>query len=242
MASFVFSLLSVASVLGESIDHSRFVGRMSDRDPKKTLIKIFTENDNVRLLRTGDSVTFQIGEGENPETPSCQGFVRGAEKRYLVLYVPTLAPCFPKDFLLRRGLMMVFHSKILVQRILEASRYRKTLLAQRDDFLTQLGELNRFLWSFDQERVKSIAQLEKEILNLERKKREALELLETRRKESRELRDNLMGKLDQIGRDLDRYKIYPPPPVRPGWKAERDLGRPVGPVRETKLSGAGAVP
>ena len=210
-----------------NFDYSRFPGRATDKNKNNTLFKILSENDNVRFFKPGDKVTFQIHPP--PFKNGCEGFIRGVEKNYFILFVQNIKTCLGSDYYFRRGTQMNFHSKTLAQRILEASRFRLTLIARKEDFLGQLNHVNNFLWSFDQIRLKSASKYDLEMLELQKEKEEEQDLLISKKQDQMRLQKELTAQLKKLDRDLDYYRVSRPELLGDRWNEDHDLALPVGP-------------
>ena len=220
--------LGTDSFYDPAMDYSRFRGRATDRNRQNNIFKIVSENKNIKLFKPGDPVTFQINNLLAPNS-HCQGLVRGVEQRHFVLFIPNLANCLGQDGSLRRGTQMSFHSKILAQRVVEASQFRATLIERRKDFLHQLNDINNFFWSFEQSKIQTIAKYDMQILALEKNKEYALDELRAKQKDQQRLQRELIARLDQLDLKLKHYRISPLELLRDRWSQDHDLGKPVGP-------------
>jgi uncharacterized protein YllA (UPF0747 family) len=81
------------------------------------------------------------------------------------------------------------------------------LLVRKEDFMKQLNEINNFIWGFDQEKVKSIADFDDRINKLQLEKRRALDNLILKKQESLVLQNELMRKLNSLDESLKYYKV-----------------------------------
>ena len=210
-----------------NFDYSWFPGRVTDKNKNSTLFKILSENDNVRFFKPGDKVTFRIRTRLLKD--SCKGFIRGVEKNYFILFVPNIKACLGSDYYFRRGTQMDFHSKTLAQRILEASRFRLTLIARKEDFLVQLNNINNSLWSFNQSRLQLASKYDLEMLELQKEKEEELNLLVSKKQDQMRLQKELKVQLKKLERDLDYYRVSRPELLGDRWNKDHDLSLPVGP-------------
>ena len=221
--------LGADSFYDPGFDYSRFLGRVSDRNKGSTLFKIATENENIRFLKPGDQVSASI-RGNTPLVgPTCHGLVRGVEKNYLILFIADIGSCHDIGDYFRRGTQMEFQSKVLAQRVLEASRFRLSLIARKRDFLKQLSEVNTYLWSFDQIKVKTVSKYDLEILALERDKERELDNLIVEKNQKIRLQEELASQLDKIDGDLVHYRVSRPELLHDRWNKDHDLSHPVGP-------------
>lgn len=221
--------LGTDSFYDPGFNYSQFPGRVTDRNKDNNLFKIFSESDNVRFFKPGDKVTMWIGKRRKDQKASCEGFIRGTEKNYFIIFVPNIKTCWGHHHYFRRGTQMIFHSDTLAQRVLEASRFRLTLIARREDFLRQLNQVNNFLWSFDQIRLKSAAKYDREMLELEKEKDRELDLLILKKQDEIRLQKELTVQLDKLDRDLEHYRVSRPELLRDRWNEDHDLALPVGP-------------
>lgn len=215
----------VNGFLDESVDYSRFSGRVSDKSESGSVLKIKVENNNIKFFRAGDKVTFTVGEDGRG---TCNGSVKGVEDFHFTIYVSNIKKCTDNEYYFRRGAFVKFHSPVLQQRIGQSSNYRKLLLLKKDDFLKQLSKINHFLWSFDQERVKVAAQFDNRILDIQREKQRAMDNLLIRKQEESLLQLSLQQKLDELDNNLQHYTVERQELLFDRWSMDQDLGLPVG--------------
>ncbi|EPZ50861.1 hypothetical protein M902_3215 [Bacteriovorax sp. BAL6_X] len=208
-----------------SIDYSKFSGRVTDKDPTSTVFKIQVESRNVKFLKPSDVVYFNVAR--NMDNDRCKGHVRASEDKYITIYAKDLEDCWGENSTLRRGTILVFESKTLAARIKEASRYRLSLLAKKRDFTFQLNDVNKFVWGFSQKQVEVAADYDKQILELQRKKDEALNLLLSKKNDQVRLQAELIYKLDKLDQDLDFYRIEKDELYTDRWHLDKDAGLPV---------------
>ena len=186
------------------VDYTSFMGRTTDRDKSGNIIKVTSENGNIKFLQTGDRVNFGLPKSQDKQ---CTGHVRGTEKKYFILYVRDYHPCWKKNDYFRRGTILSFHSPILASRVRDASIHRSLLITKRRDYLRQLDETNNFLWSYNQKRILAAAEYDKQILKLHHAKQKSLGKILTQKKDSVKLREELVKRLDKIDKDIDHYRI-----------------------------------
>lgn len=208
------------------IDYERFVGRVTDKDDSSRIFKIKVENNNSKFFRAGDRVQFKVNQQEKRDF--CTGFVRSVEDFYFAIYVENLNPCFSKKEYFRRGTVLNFYAPILAQRVLEASQYRNQLIVRKEDFLSQLNGINHFLWTFDQQKVKTAAEYDEEINRLQREKRKALDDMITLKQEKLILQNELMRKLTELDESLKFYRVERQELMSDRWNLDHDTGLPVG--------------
>lgn len=208
------------------VDYSIFKGRVSDRDSSGNIFKVHSENLNVKFLKSGDYLLFKIGE--NPDKDFCGAYVRGVEVDYFTVFIKDIYPCWKKDDYFKRGTILDFKAEILAKRVRDASLYRVVLVKRRQDFLKQLNDINHFLWSYDQQKVITASEYDKQIEEIRREKQKALEGLITRKKDQINLQKELMYRLDVLDRDTDFYRVEKKDTGLDRWASDGDLGLPVG--------------
>ncbi len=209
-----------------TIDYERFGGRISDKDDSARILKIKVENNNTKFFRTGDLVLFKVNLQEKKSY--CRAFVRDVEDFHFTIYVESFIPCYSETEYLRRGTRLNFYAKILAQRVFEASKYREQLIVRKEDFLKQLNDINNYLWTFDQHKVKVAADYDERINQLQREKRKALDDLITVKQEKILLQNELMGKLTELDGSLRFYRVERQELMIDRWNLDHDTGLPVG--------------
>lgn len=209
-------------------DYSRFSARVSDKDNSGTILKVSSENQNIRFFRAGDTLTFRLESSPKRGATPCSASVRSVEEGHFVVFVKDLTPCFGDDHYFRRGAVLIVDSPDLAKRVEEASEYRVILLKRRRDFFEQLNSINQFVWSYDQQRVLVAAEYDKEILALQKAKEDALTMLVSKKQDQIRLQSELTLKLDELDRDLDFYLIKKDELLVDRWHLDHDLGLPVG--------------
>lgn len=214
------------AAIDPAMDYERFSGRVTDKDDSGRVFKIHVENNNTKFFRSGDKVLFKLNLKE--KRPYCTGFVRNIEDFHFTMFVESLGPCFSTDDYFRRGTVLNFYSTILAERVLEASKYREQLIVRKEDFLTQLNDINHFIWTFDQQKVKTAASYDEEINRLRREKRKALDDLITLKHERLILQNELMKKLNELDGSLKYYRVERQELLTDRWESDHDLGLPVG--------------
>jgi len=217
-----------------NIDYKKFSGRMTDRDKVGDILKVFTENKNIKFFRPGDPLEFRL---PNQSNLLCRGFIKIVEKNYLTLYVKNLFSCFKKGEYLRRGSQMAFYSPILEERIKDAGLYRVILLRKKEEYWNQLNKMNQFIWTYDQKKIKVSSRYDKRIVNLESKKRKELDILLGKKRDQILLQKEIVKKIETLDNDLNFYRIDRYEPELDRWHLDQDLGLPVGrrPQRKKKL-------
>lgn len=211
-------------VINPEIDYERFSGRVSDKDDSARVFKINVENNNTKFFRAGDLVLFKVNLKENRDY--CKAFVRNVEDFHFTIYVETLAPCYSTKEYFRRGTVLNFYSRTLAERVLEASRFREQLIERKEDFLKQLNDINNFLWTFEQQKVKTAAEYDEAINKLQREKRKALDDLITLKQERLILQNELMRKLSELDGSLKFYRVERQELMTDRWNLDHDQGLP----------------
>lgn len=214
------------NAIDPNVDYERFSGRVSDKDDSGKIFKIKVENNNTKFFRAGDAVSFRINLKNTK--PYCKGFVRSVEDFHFTIYVESLGPCYSSKEYFRRGTVLNFYSKVLAQRVFEATKYREQLIFRKDDFLTQLNDINHFLWTFDQQKVKTAADYDEQINRLQREKRKALDDMITLKQERLVLQNELMKKLNELDESLLFYRVERQELLTDRWESDHDQGLPVG--------------
>jgi hypothetical protein len=208
------------------VDYERFSGRVTDKDDSSRVFKVHVENNNTKFFRAGDEVLFKLNLKENRQY--CKGFVRSVEDFHFTMYVESLSPCYSVDEYFRRGTVLNFYSKTLALRVFEASKYRDQLILRKEDFLKQLNDINHFLWTFDQQKVKTAADYDERINQLQREKRKALDDMITLKQERLVLQNELMKKLNELDESLLFYRVERQELMTDRWQMDHDQGLPVG--------------
>lgn len=214
------------SSIDPNVDYERFSGRVSDKDDSARVFKVNVENNNTKFFRAGDQVLFKVNLKDNREY--CKGFVRNVEDFHFTIYVESLAPCYSTTEYFRRGTVLNFYSKVLALRVFEASKYREQLIVRKEDFLKQLNDINHFLWTFDQQKVKTAADYDEQINRLQREKRKAIDDMITLKQERLVLQNELMKKLNELDESLLFYRVERQELMTDRWQMDHDQGLPVG--------------
>lgn len=217
--------LETDSFFDPEFDYSSFSGRVTDRDETSSIVKISSENKNVRYFRAGDVVEFKIQAHEKREP--CLGFVRALEEGYFVLFVKDLFPCLGENEYFRRGTILVMKSQKLQERVKEASIYRLGLVVKKRDFLKQLNDINNDIWNFDYKKAQLAAEYDKKIAELEKEKIKSLEILATKRVDQVKLQKELFYRLDGIEKEMSFYRIDNGETFVDRWHLDKNLGLPV---------------
>ena len=213
------------SFFDTSVDYSKFSGRVTDRDATTSIVKISSENKNVKFFRAGDLVEFKIQT--NKDSENCQGYVRSIEENYFVMFVKDLFPCFPKEEYFRRGTVLVMTSLKLAMRVREASVYRGALINKKKDFMGQLNGINQDIWNFEERKIQVAADFDKKIVEMEKQKLKALDQILGQKNDQIRLQRELAYRLDTIDKELIFYRIEKEELLFDRWHLDHDLGYPV---------------
>lgn len=215
------------SFFDPGFDYSRFFGRVTDKDPTGQIYKIESETKNVRFFKVGDYISFHV-EGSDDSKDPCRAYVRDVEKEFFVIYVEDIRTCWRRDAYFRRGSRLRMTSEKLAQRVRDASLFRVLLLRRRKDFFTQLNGINRFVWSFEQQKVQVAAEYDRRIAEMQAQKQKALDQLLSKKADQIRLQRELGQNLDEIDNDLEFYRIEREELALDRWEHDHDLGLPVG--------------
>lgn len=206
-------------------DYSKFSGRVTDRDATTSIIKVSSENRNVKFFRAGDLIEFKIQNNKDGEF--CKGYVRSIEEKYFVMFASDLFPCFPKEEYFRRGTALVMQSDKLAARVREASVYRASLLNKKKDFMGQLNGINSDVWNFEEKKIQVAAEFDKKIAEIEEQKIRALDLILTQKNDQIRLQRELSYRLDSIDKEIKFYRVEKEELLFDRWHQDQDLGLPV---------------
>jgi hypothetical protein len=213
------------SFMDPKSDYSRFMGRVTDKDDSGNILKVKVENNNSKFLKAGDFIYFKVNNQEKGKF--CKASVRSVEDFYFSMYVRDFEACWDTSKYFPRGMQLNFKTKKLAQRVFEASKYRELLILRKESFLGQLNDINHFLWTFDQQRLKSAAQYDEEINALLREKRLALDNLMHKKQESILLQTELIKKLDSVDESLNHYKVERQEYLTDRWHMDHEQDLPV---------------
>ena len=218
-------MIDADSFYDTNFDYSKFSGRVTDRDATTSIVKVSSENKNVKFFRAGDLVEFKIPNASGSEY--CQGFVRSIEENYFVMFVKDLIPCFPKEEYFRRGTVLVMKSDKLFTRVREATVYRASLLNKKKDFMGQLNGINQDVWNFEERKIQVAAEYDKKIVEIEKQKTKALDQILSQRNDQIKLQRELAYRLDTIDKEIVFYRIEKEELLFDRWHQDHDLGYPV---------------
>ena len=212
------------SFYDDQVNYSVFSGRVSDRDQNSNVLKVSSENNNIKFFRAGDQVRFQVAMVKGG---FCEGYVSDVENNFFVIHVKNIYPCWKEGEYFRRGTQLSFYSETLAQRVRDASVYRVILLKRREDFFKQLNGINNFLDSFDQHRILVAADYDAKILQLQKSKEQALADMLVRKNDQIKLQKELIYRLDSLDSELDHYRVEKAELFYDRWHLDHDLGLPV---------------
>lgn len=204
------------------VNYDQFMGRVSDKDDSGRVLKIHVENKNTKFFKAGDVVYFRVNRHDS-DMP-CRANVQGVEDDYFIIYVTDFKPCWNQSTYFPRGVQLNFNSEKLAHRVFEASKYRESLLLRKEGFLKQLSEINHFLWTYNQQKMKTAAEYDERINRLQKEKQMAVDNLLQTKQESLALQVELMKKLDQLDESLKHYKVERGEYLVDRWNMDHDLG------------------
>ena len=115
----------------------------------------------------------------------------------------------------------------MAQRVFEASKYRELLILRKEGYLKQLNSINHFLWTFDQQKLKTAAEYDTKINRIMREKQLALDNLLNKKQENILLQSELVQKLDTLDESLDHYRIERQEHITDRWFMDHDRGLPI---------------
>lgn len=209
-----------------NINYESFMGRVSDKDRTGKILKVKVENNNTKFFRAGDTVYFKVNKHNG--TRSCRASVKGVEDYYFTIKVHDYSPCWPKKRYFPRGMQLNFQSKILASRILESSKFREMLILRKEGHLKQLSDINNFLWTYTQQKIKTAAEYDERINELVKEKQQAVDSLLQKKQESLVLQVELNRKLDELEESLNYYRIERKEHITDRWNLDHDQELPFG--------------
>lgn len=226
-----FSSLSISGSVEnnqtkESEDYSKFYGRITDRNVRGDILKIHTENPNIKLFQAGDIAKFYLASKQD-QSP-CVSYVRDVEDNYLVVSLNNLDQCWQQFGGIRRGAILKFDSEMLAKRIVDAGVFREVLIKRKNDYVKQLNDVNNFLLNFKQNKVKEVAKIEQEIIQLQERKLKKINELNIQRKDYIHLQRELNFRLDKLDDDIENYRLERVELLRDRWARDLDFGKPYG--------------
>ena len=225
----VFFCVSTASSstkeLGLGEDYSKFFGRITDRNQRGDILKIHTENSNIKLFQAGDLTKFYLASKQD-KSP-CISYVRDVEDNYLVVSLSNVDQCWEEMGSVRRGAIVRMESETLAKRIVDAGVFREVLIKRKNDYLSQLEEVNGFLLNFKQNKTKEVARIEQEIVRLQERKLKKINELNVKRKDYIHLQRELNFRIDKLDEDIEIYRLERVELLRDRWARDLDVGKPV---------------
>jgi hypothetical protein len=213
------------NIMNPKVDYQNFSGRVSDKDETGRVLKVKVENNNVKFFKAGDEVSFKINTRSSQL--SCRANVRSVEDFHFVIYVKNFSNCYSLDKYFPRGMILNFNSPILAQRVFEASKYREILLLKKDGFLSQLSQINNFLWGYEQEKVRVAAKYDEKINELRRQKRLAVDNVLKIKQEKILLQAKLQSNLNTLDGSLEFYRVERQEYMSDRWNMDHDTTAPV---------------
>lgn len=206
------------------VDYEKFFGRVSDKDKSGRILKIKVENNNTKFLKAGDTVYFKVNQHDS-DIP-CRATVRSIDDFYFVIYVQEFKYCWDTSKYFPRGMQLNFEARVMGQRVFEASKYREILLLRKEGYLKQLNGINNFLWTYDQQKMKTASDYDIQINELRKQKRLAIDNLLQTKQENLMLQLELQKKLDTVDEALDHYRVERQEFLTDRWDLDHDTGLP----------------
>lgn len=204
-------------------DYSNTIGRVSDLSQSKNLLKIWSEDLNLRFLKDGDLLSFRL---HNRESYYCTAHVRSTQNNYLIVHVDDWSGCWDKNKYFRRGTLLKIKSGILKKRIIQASVHRRIVMKRKADFLKQMNSINNFVWNYNDEKLKLVTEYDKKIIEIKKAKEIALSRLLDKKNDYLQLQDVLRLRLDNIDNNLKFYKVDRGE-QNDRWAQDHHLGLPI---------------
>jgi hypothetical protein len=211
--------------IDKNVDYTKFMGRVSDKSKNGNILKVKVENNNTKFLKAGDIVYFRVNNHKSKD--ACKASVRSVENFYFSMYVQDFGACWSEDRYFPRGMQLNFDSEKLSDRVFEASKYREILILRKESFLSQLNEINYYLWTFEQQKIKEAAKYDEQINELLREKRLAMDNLTNKKEENIILQHELGKKLNSIDESLNHYKVERQEYLTDRWYMDHEQSLPV---------------
>ena len=214
------------SFIDPNVDYSVFFGRVTDKDKTGRILKVRSENNNTKFLKAGDIVYFKVNEHDYGKY--CKASVRSVEDFFFSMFVQDFSACWDMKQYFPRGQMLNFTSKLMEQRVFEASHFREILLLRKEGYISQLSKINHFLWTYDQQKIKVAAEYDERINEILREKQKALDNLIQKKQENILLQSELKGRLTSLDESLNHYKIERQEPITDRWNMDHGTNLPFG--------------
>ncbi len=218
--------LEVDSFFDPNFNYGKFSGRVTDIDQSSSILKISSESKNIKFFKASDPIQFRLSK-DDYKNLFCEGFVRSVEENYFILYASNLSSCTTDVEYFRRGMVLVFHSPKLQERVKEASIHRSSLLQKKKDFLMELNSINQDVWSYEEKKVQISAEFDRKIAIIQKEKRDALAFHLAKNKDHITLQKELIYRLDTIDQEIQFYRVEKDAPLYDRWHLDQNLGVPV---------------
>lgn len=88
--------------------------------------------------------------------------------------------------------------------------------------------MNHFVWSYDQQKVLTASDYDLKIVEIEKGKQKALEMLLAKKQDQIRLQKELIRRLSELDQELGHYRIERDDLLVDRWHLDHDLGVPVG--------------
>ena len=219
-----FPLTLLAAMVVADKDYSNFYARVTDRNESGNVLKVSTENRNIKLFRAGDTIRFTLTK-KSIRSESCNGYVRDVEEGFFVFSVNDFKGCFGTTNYLRRGTLLKVSSAILAKRIRDAEVYREVLFKRKKDFLSQLDQVNQFLWGFKQVKVQTMAKFDERLEEVKQDRQKELNFLNLKRKDYLHLQRELRFRLDELDKNIELYRVEKVKLMRDKYIKDHDEGK-----------------
>ena len=219
-----FSLSTFSKMVTADKDYSNFYARVTDRNDSGNVLKVSTENRNIKLFRAGDPIQFTLTK-KSYRSEYCNGYVRDVEQGFFVFAVNDFKGCFGTDNYLRRGTLLKISSGILAKRIRDAEVYREVLFKRKKDFLSQLDKVNQFLWGFKQVKVQTMAKFDEQLEEVKKDRQKELNFLNLKRKDYLHLQRELRFRLDELDKNIELYRVEKVKVMRDRYIKDHDEGK-----------------
>lgn len=206
-------------------EEGKFVARVTDKDDSERVLKISSENRNIKFFRKGDEISFVVYNNINMRP--CYAYVQSVEKEHIAVQVKNFSACWDSKRYFLRGTMLKVEAPILPQRMIEVAQYRNILLKKKTDFLTQLNDANNFVWNFDQIKAELATDYDQRINQLIKEKNQAIKDLNGKRLDQLTLQIKLNDELNKAEHELQFYRLEKQELFYDKWNQDHDLGHPL---------------
>lgn len=216
---YLLSLLcSLALGFSEEEGVELFSGRITDRNDGDRLFKVTSENEVIKLFKTGDEFIFKFFSKDQ----SCRGYVKDVEAHHFVFYSDHDQKCLDGQDYFRIGSALIFKSKILFNRLQEAKSFSVLLKRRRADLLEQFEKVNHFIFTFEKKKIKLLQEYDIKIMEIKKARLRALEMFNSKKKNYVTLQKELNIHLDQVDHDIKHYRVNKKKLFLDRWHLNKD--------------------